>query len=99
MKKSPIEPLPAVPIDRFVRQYEDARENLIDAKWGAFPIGTPVLVDCPQYSGPGIITQEANTPPNKVAVRLENGNVWWYPILSVVPNSISPTHGSDIKKP
>ncbi len=44
-----------------------------------------VKVDCERFRGHGITIFQGEAPPDHVAVLLENGNTWWYPIESVVP--------------
>ena len=51
-----------------------------------FPAGTPVKVNHGRYHGPGVAVVDVECPPNKVAVRLENGNVWWYESETVTPS-------------
>lgn len=45
--------------------------------------GRMVYVHCNQYQGYGTATRD-DCWPDKVAVRIENGNVWWYPLDSVM---------------
>ena len=56
------------------------------AKDAEFPAGAPVYVDAPRYRGHGVVSRNCEHP-DTVAVRLENGNTWWYPIecVRVVP--------------
>lgn len=58
-------------------------------KWKAkrFYHGTPVIVSCERYEGPGIAVSDGQCPPDRVAVSLPNGNTWWYDVESVRPNA------------
>lgn len=53
-----------------------------------FPIGAEIVVyvTAPRYEGFGIAVKTCDCPPDHVPVRLENGNVWHYPIEGVVQN-------------
>ncbi len=55
------------------------------SKWklSAFPLGSLVTVDDPKYHGDGHVSFDGSTPVDQVAVRLGNGNVWWYPVENV----------------
>jgi hypothetical protein len=48
-----------------------------------FPLGEVVRVDADSYKGFGIIDSYCDLSPANVAVRLENGNVWHYPVETV----------------
>lgn len=67
-------------------RYRRALAELEKCKADRFYHGTPVTVDCPRYKGPGTAVTDNQCPPDKVAVLLENGNVWWYPMESCRPN-------------
>lgn len=74
-----------------VREYNDAWEKLAQARGKLFPPGTAVNVACGQYTGPGTVTNDSDCPIYKLPVRLENGNVWWYPLFACLPNAkVSP---------
>jgi hypothetical protein len=49
-------------------------------KRNAYPYKSYVYVSCTQYTGHGIVDNDGNCPVDKLAVRLENGNTWWYPL-------------------
>ena len=74
-------------INRLVDQFRMSQRGLADYKARHFPMGTPVMVDCPRYTGPGVVDGDSGCPPDKVPVTLGNGNVWWYPIeaLTLAP--------------
>lgn len=48
------------------------------------PTGTPVFVDAPTYRGIGVVSL-ADGPADTIAVFLENGNTWWYPVEDCQP--------------
>ena len=66
-------------------QYRDSQQYLILYREKTFSIGLRVLVNTTQYNGPGVVADPDGCPLDKVAVRLPNDNVWWYPIESVIP--------------
>ena len=68
---------------RILRDYRDSLRRLEEYRKANFQAHTKVIVNAPQYKGPGITTVEDATRPDQVAVRLGNGNVWWYPIECV----------------
>lgn len=72
-------------LSELVKQYRTLAGALLEVKARQFPEGKSVQVDCDQYKGPGIVVLRDGTPPNKLAVRLGNGNVWWYPIECCTP--------------
>lgn len=47
-----------------------------------FPLGSVVYVYHPRFTGFGIVTSY-ECPPDQLAVRLENGNVWHYEIDTI----------------
>lgn len=55
---------------RLLREWKDSE----------FPIGSMVYVDCPRYRGYGLVTADSECRDENLPVRLENGNVWWYPV-------------------
>lgn len=55
---------------RLLREWKDSE----------FPIGSMVYVDCPRYQGYGLVTADSGCRDENLPVRLENGNVWWYPV-------------------
>lgn len=69
-----------VTLETVSERYRTAKVELLQRNRLAFPLSSVVAVACPQYTGPGIVTMEDGCPPDKVPVRLENGNVWWYPV-------------------
>ena len=72
-----------------VRQYRELRERVLELKRERFPMGCRVKVEHRRYEGPGVIESEVcGLPTDQIAVLLPNGNVWWYPIESVVPEVV-----------
>jgi len=49
-----------------------------------------VTVNAPRYHGPGVAVLDFECPPEMVAVRLPNKNVWFYPIDTVTPTPKPP---------
>lgn len=68
-----------------VEMFRCQRALLQTLKDKRFKAGTPVLVCCDQYDGYGIVSRCDGTPPDKLDVRLANGNVWTYPIEECWP--------------
>lgn len=68
-----------------VGAYEDAVAKLDAYRVKNFRPGGLVRVDCARFRGFGFAVVDGDCPPCKLAVMLENGNTWWYPIDSVVP--------------
>lgn len=74
-------------LDHLVRQIyphpadmaEAAIKRLTDWKAKHFQPGTEVLVNCDRYVGKGVVVEE-ECRPLMIPVRIENGNVWHYPI-------------------
>lgn len=60
--------------------FAKAKKDLEDFKAKNFPFYAPVMVNSQRYEGPGIVWNDENCPPDKLAVRLPNDNVWWYPV-------------------
>lgn len=71
----------AILMSRF-RQYQTAKERLVEARHNEFPIGRGVRVVHERYNGYGIIVEDDGCPVDQLAVKLENGNTWWYPLDS-----------------
>jgi hypothetical protein len=65
-------------------QHRTTAIELDIAKRRLFPPGKPVHVDAPRYHGYGVATLTEGKA-DELAVRLENGNVWNYPIESCRP--------------
>ncbi|HYG24473.1 MAG TPA: hypothetical protein VEH04_16970 [Verrucomicrobiae bacterium] len=71
---------------RAVISYKAAQSTLRDASWALreirnqlFKPGQPVRVYSARYKGFGVVVKE-QTDPSMLPVKLENGNVWWYPV-------------------
>lgn len=60
--------------------YRTALEELEQLKHEAFQCGATVQVDAPQYHGKWRVTIQDGTPPDNLAVRISNGNTWFYPV-------------------
>jgi hypothetical protein len=57
-------------------------ERLQEARHREFPIGRGVRVVHERYNGYGMIVEDGGCPVDQLAVKLENGNTWWYPLDS-----------------
>jgi len=79
-------------LQELVTQYLAAKKALVDARDIELPIGIKVLVAAPQYHGPGVVVGDSGCPTERVAVRIPNDNVWWYPVECV--HSHPENHGS-----
>jgi hypothetical protein len=70
-----------------IRLHKELTDAIQFIRRKRFPPGTLVCVDCEQYCGPGTVVsqgiQDEGCPLDKVSVRLESGNTWWYPIDKV----------------
>ncbi len=82
-------------IPQLVADFVYARSALVLAKLQLFPLHKPVIVNCPRYRGHGVRVPDHGEPPEQIAVRLENGNVWWYPIENCQPAQWSHIHPAD----
>lgn len=63
-----------------LRSFERARDSLRDARDAELKAGRGVRVVNERYSGYGMIVGDNSCPLDQVAVKLENGNTWWYPV-------------------
>ena len=92
----------AVRWSAWLGRYRRALDELEKCKSERYYHGTPVMVDCPRYKGPGVAVTDNQCPPDQVAVSLENGNTWWYPMEAVRPNGPSsatrPTRAFDCNR-
>ena len=61
-------------------EYRRIGDRLRDYKNHRFPSGSMVQVNDPRFKGIGCVTMDDACPPDKLALTLESGNVWWYPI-------------------
>ena len=50
-----------------------------------FPVDSVVRVDDPRFHGIGIVSRDEACPIEKLAVRVESLNVWWYPVEHCQP--------------
>lgn len=65
-----------------LRQFQTAKERLIEARRREFPSGRGVRVVDERYNGYGMIVDDDGCPVDQLAVKLENGNTWWYSLDS-----------------
>lgn len=66
-------------------------QKLRDYKRETFPPGSTVLVkDTMRYCGTGIVTHEDGCPDTHLAVRLSNGNIWYYALKNCTPYETTP---------
>lgn len=79
--------LPAVTgsgVGDMIRAYHEIEAKLMAYRRCHFRHRGFVKVDCSQFHGYGFAVLSSDVPPDRVAVHLENGNTWWYPIDAVV---------------
>lgn len=81
----PQKPSPSRRLTRLLRRYRQSVKSLEKLKAREFYHGTPVMVSCDRYVGPGVAVTDGDCWPDHVAVSLPNGNTWRYPIESVRP--------------
>lgn len=77
---TPTPAMTAVELSDLLIRYRVERNSLEQHKAKTFPCGTPVVVSCPRYRGPGIASHSDGCPADQLPVRLPNDNVWWYPL-------------------
>lgn len=63
-----------------VRAYRTMRDRLLEARAAEFKSGRGVRVVSDRYNGYGMVVDDDGCPPDQLAVKLENGNTWWYPL-------------------
>lgn len=68
-----------------VQDYRLDTKTLERVRETMFQRGTHVRVDCDRYKGFGYVVTDSRCHPDQVAVRISNGNTWYYPIESVKP--------------
>lgn len=79
-------PTKKVKAGSLLAQYRRSVKSLEILKAKHFHHGTPVIVDCARYKGPGIAVTDGECWPDHVAVSLPNGNTWRYPLEAVEPD-------------
>lgn len=67
------------------RDWKGLSFQLAAWKSQTFVPGSVVTVDCERYSGDGMVFYDPDCPLDQLAVRLQNGNAWWYPIEKCRP--------------
>lgn len=63
-----------------LRSFQDARDRLREARDAEFKAGRGVRVVSDRYHGYGLIVNDDGCPLDQLAVKLENGSTWWYPL-------------------
>ena len=63
-----------------LRQFQSARDRLMESRNAEFKPRRAVRVINERYHGFGLIVHDETCPLDQIAVRLENGNTWWYPL-------------------
>lgn len=69
------------------RAMREQIEQMREQKLAAFPIGCMVQVDTDRFHGIGFVVRDESCPLEKLAVRVESLNVWWYPTEDCQPYS------------
>lgn len=67
-----------------ITKFREAARFLEALKATIFKPGTPVMVNAPQYRGHGFVAFQ-RTPSDMLAVALQNGNTWSYPLECCTP--------------
>lgn len=90
--------LPATPgsgLVEIVASYHAAVKALHEYRMARYKSGQFVRVNDARFKGIGMVcAYSSEVPPHKLPVRLENNNVWWYDLTSIV--EIVP--GSDVPR-
>ena len=77
-------------LEALLTSYRACHNALVIHRTQQFPSGTEVKVNVPgRYVGPGVAVQDG-CPADQVAVRLPNGNTWWYPLDCVQAKEVKP---------
>ena len=63
-------------------RWREMTNSIREWKRTAFPHRSIVKVNAPSYKGYGIVMATGECDTDKLAVMLENGNTWWYPVES-----------------
>ena|ERR1700685_392243 len=65
-----------------ITNWRKAREAIVQWSMDHFHLGDVVYVEAPSFKGGfGIVAaRDERCSPDKLPVRLGNGNVWWYPL-------------------
>jgi hypothetical protein len=64
----------------YFRAIRERVEQIRAQKNDAFPYGVMVQVDSERFHGIGFVVRDDSCPLEKLPVRVESLNVWWYPI-------------------
>lgn len=70
-------------------EWRERCDEMRREKLAAFPNGSLVSVNSDRFHGVGIVTHDEGCPIDSLAVRVENENIWWYPI-----GDCQPYHGN-----
>ena len=63
-----------------LQRFQEARDRLREARDAEFRPGRGARVINDRYNGYGLVVRDEGCPLDQIAVKLENGNTWWYPI-------------------
>lgn len=69
------------------RAIREQCEAMRAQKLATFPAGSVVAVNNERFHGVGIVAFDETCPLEKLAVRVESLNVWWYPLEDCAPYS------------
>lgn len=79
---------PAAPcsgLAEIVASYHAAVKSLHEYRTARYKSGQFVRVNDARFKGVGMVcAYSSEIPPNKLPIRLENNNVWWYDLESIV---------------
>ena len=67
------------------RAMREQCEQIRAEKARVFPPGIMVMVESDRFHGIGYVVKDESCPIEKLAVRVESLNVWWYPTEDCQP--------------
>jgi hypothetical protein len=70
---------------KLVNAFIVAKMRLENYRNEIFPIGSRARVECESYTGVGDVCFDDECPIHQVPVKLERGNVFWFPIENCTP--------------
>lgn len=70
----------AVGSGEWLGRWREMEQSIREWKRKAFPHRCIVKVNCDRYKGYGVVIASSECETDKLAVMLENGNTWWYPV-------------------
>jgi hypothetical protein len=74
-----------IDLPSLMRNYHEVVSKVEEWKARHLRPGMFVKVNDTRFRGHGFIVMNSGCPVHEVPVKLENGNVWWYPVESLTP--------------